>query len=154
MSAWDDIRERGGGDQVRKEDIAVFYYDNDSAKKPLETIEEKDYKGYHYMILTFGCYPILDIRVKSQISIFSGYNLVILKFDDGSRYELDRFFLNGNETKFLYEFNKDGDYVNNNSYKRCTDEGHKYTVREIESYAEKFIDKIIECEDDKFKHPD
>lgn len=149
MSTWGDLRRRSSGEQITKEDFAQIYHDNDSAKKPVETIEEKDYKGYHYMILSFGNYPILDIRVKSSISVFSGHNLVVLKFDDGSRYELDRMFLNGNETKFLYEFNKYGDFIYGGD-----ESGHKYSIQEVEKYAEMFIDKIIESEEEKFKHTD
>ena len=48
----------------------------------------------------------------------------------------------------LIEFNKDGDYNHSSSYKRCTDDGHKYTLSEVEGYAEKFIDEIIKCEND------
>lgn len=149
MTTWGDMRKKSAGETISKEDFIRIYHDNDSAKKPLETIEEKDYKGYHYMILSFGDYPILDIRVKSPISIFSGHNLVVLKFDDGSRYELDRIFLNVNETKFLYQFNKDGDFIYGGD-----ESGHKYSVQEVEKYAEMFIDKIIDCEKDLTNHMD
>ena len=155
MSVWGKILDRGAGESISKEEFTRVYYDNDNAKKPLVTLEENEYKGYKYMILTAGDYPILDIRVKDNgISVFSGHNLVILKFDDGQRFELDRFLLNGNETKYLYEFNKDGDYIHSSSYDRCTEEGHKYSVQEVNEYAKMFINKLIECEDDKYKHTD
>ena len=149
MSAWGEMRHRSSGKEQRKEDIVVFYYDNDSAKKPIVIVEEKHYKDYHYMICTAGDYPILDIRVKSEnTDVFGGYQVVILKLPDKS-YELDRMILpKEGMVKYLYEFNKDGDYNHNSSYKRCTEDGHKYTVSEVEDYAEKFIDEIIKCEND------
>lgn len=153
MSIWGDMRRKSSGDVITKEDFSLIYYDNDSAKKPLVTLEEKEYKGYKYMVITCGDFPILDIRVSGHgISVFSGHNLVILKFDDGRQFELDRILLNGNETKYVYDFNKDGDYIHSSAYDRCTEEGHKYSVQEVEKYAEMFIDKLIESEDDKYKH--
>ena len=148
MSIWGDMRRKSSGDAITKEDFSLIYYDNDSAKKPLVTLEEKEYKGYKYMIITCGDFPILDIRVSGHgISVFSGHNLVILKFDDGRQFELDRILLNGNETKYVYDFNKDGDYI----YSKDND-GHKYTVKEVRQYAEKFIDKILQCEEESIKH--
>ena len=148
MSIWGDMRRKSSGDAITKEDFSLIYYDNDSAKKPLVTLEEKEYKGYKYMIITCGDFPILDIRVSGHgISVFSGHNLVILKFDDGRQFELDRILLNGNETKFLYRFNKHGDFIYGGD-----ESGHKYSVQEVEKYAEMFIDKLIESEDDKYKH--
>ena len=62
--------------------------------------------------------------------------------------------LSGDETKFLYEFNKDGDYIHNTDNQSRDGEGHKYTVQELKKYAEMFIDKIIECEEDLVNHMD
>lgn len=153
MGVWGGMLNRSTGDALSKEEITKIYYDNDSKKKPIVTVEEDEYRGYKFMICTFGDYPILDIRVKSEkISIFSGYSLVVLKCDNGKHYELDRMTLSGDETKFIYEFNKDGDYIHSSSYDRCTEEGHKYSVQEVERYAKMFIDKIIENEGELVNH--
>lgn len=146
MSLFGDMSNKGRGESVKSEDISAIYYDDDSAKNPIEVIKEESYKEYRYMICTNGKYPVLDIRGKNDISIFSGYDTVILQFDDGSKYELNRMFLRKEcEVKYLYEFNKDGDYIQDD-YHGCTQEGHKYSIPELEKYAEKFIDKILECE--------
>ena len=147
MSIWSEIQKRSSG-EIKKEDFTVIYYD-DNGKNKLEVIEEKTYKGYKYFICTFGHYPILDIRCNHGLSIFSGKDLVILKFDDKS-YELSRTFLSNTSVKFIYTFDKEGDYNHNNSYDRCTGEGCKYTVQDVEKFAEMFIDKIIECEDERY----
>ena len=149
MSVWGGMLNRSTGDALSKEEITKIYYGNNSAKKPIVTVEENEYHGYKYMIYTCGDYPVLDIRVKNSISAFSGYNLVVLKFDDGDKYELERMFLNGNETKFLYRFNKHGDFIYGGD-----ESGHKYSVQEVEKYAEMFIDKIIDCENDFINHID
>ena len=141
MSVWGNILDRGAGETIRKENFTVIYYDNDTSKKPIVTVEEKEYEDFRYMVLTTGDYPILDIRTKTGISVFSGYNRVILKFEDGVRFELDRIVVNG-ETKFLYEFNKEGDY----NHSKPSEGGQKYSLQKLEIYAEMFIDKIIECE--------
>ena len=151
MSVWGGMLNRSTGDALSKEEITKIYYDNDSAKKPIVTVEEDEYRGYKFMICTCGDYPILDIRVKSEkISIFSGYSLVVLKFDNGKHYELDRMTLSGDETKFMYEFNKDGDYNQSNP----VEDAHKYSVTEVERYAKMFIDKIIENEGELVNHLD
>ena len=155
MTAWGDMMKRGAGEGIRGEDFSQIYYDNDSAKKPIEVVEEKEYKSFSYFICTNGDYPILDIRTDGYgISVFSGYSMVVLEFPDIGSYELKRELLNGNETKYLYEFNKNGDYIHNTENQTKDGDGHKYTVKELEEYAEKFIDRIIECEDEKFKHTD
>lgn len=140
MSIWGNVLDRGAGEIIRKENFTVIYHDNDTAKKPV-TVEEKEYEGFKYVILTTGDYPILDIWTKTSISVFSGYNLVILKFEDGRRFELDRTLVNG-ETKFQYEFNKEGDY----NHSKPSEGGCKYSLQKLEIYAEMFIDKIIESE--------
>lgn len=148
MSVWGDLRKRSSGEVLSREDIGVFYYDNESTKKSIETIEENKYKSFTYSIITFGDYPILDIRTEGYgLSVFSSYNLVILKFPDGERYELDRSIIDEKITKYQYDFNKDGDYINSEH-----NDGHKYTVKEVRQYAEKFIDKIIQCEEESIKH--
>jgi len=151
MSVWGGMLNRSTGDALSKEEIAKIYYNNDSVKKPIVTVEEDEYRGYKYMICTFGDYPILDIRVKSEkISIFSGYNLIVLKFDSGKQYELDRMTISGDETKFLYEFNKEGDYNQSDP----VEDAHKYSVAEVERYAKMFIDKIIKNEGELVNHLD
>ena len=168
MTAWGDMRKRSSGEDVRTEEFSQIYYDNGTAKKPVVTLSEKEYKGYKYEITTDGDYPVLNIRKNNEISIFSGYQKVVLNFPEGieqqwfdskqilfRQYELERKVVNsGKDVVFFYHFNQDGDYNHNSEYKRCTQEGHKYTIKEIEKYAEMFIDKIIECEDEKFKHTD
>lgn len=148
MSVWGDLRRRSSGEVLSREDIGIFYYDNDSAKKSIDVIEEKEYKSFSYMICSNGDYPILDIRTEGYgLSVFSSYNLVILKFPDGEKYELNRSIIDEKITKYIYEFNKDGDYI----YSEDND-GHKYTVKEVRQYAEKFIDKILQCEEESIKH--
>jgi major membrane immunogen (membrane-anchored lipoprotein) len=100
------------------------------------------------MICSNGDYPILDIRTEGYgLSVFSSYNRVILKFTDGEKYELNRSIIDEKITQYTYEFNKDGDYI----YSEDND-GHKYTVKEVRQYAEKFIDKILQCEEESIKH--
>ena len=148
MSIWSDIEDRSVGGQIREEEFHKIYYDNGSTKKPIETLDEDTYKDYTYMILTAGDYPILDIRVKSEdTSVFGGYTLVILKFPDGSKYEIERSMLPTMGTiKYLYSFDKEGDYVHNRDDN--AEDAHIYTLEELQKYARMFIDKIIQCEDD------
>lgn len=147
MSAWGDMMKRGAGENIRGEDFSQIYYDNDSAKKPIVVVEEKEYKDYQYKILTTGDYPSLDIRVRSEnTEVFGGYSLVVLKFPDKS-YELDRMINpSPGQVRYVYTFNKDGDYIHNTENQSKDGEGHKYTVQELEEYAKKFIDKIIQCD--------
>lgn len=149
MSTWGDMIKRAEGENIKDEEFSLIYYDNDSAKKPIETVKEGKYKSFNYTICTAGDYPILDIRTDGYgLSVFSGYNLVVLKFPDGKWFELDRSVLNKEVTKYLYEFNKEGDYI----HSKRNEDGHKYTVQEVEKYAEMFIDKIIQCEEESVKH--
>ena len=148
MSTWGDIIRRAEGEEISKEEFSLIYYDNDSAKKPIETVKEGKYKSFTYTICTAGDYPILDIRTEGYgLSVFSGYNLVVLKFPDNGQYELERSTLSKEVTKYQYEFNKDGDY----NHSKRNEEGHKYTVQEVEKYAEMFIDKILQCEEESVK---
>ena len=85
---------------------------------------------------------------------------LILKFTDDKKYELDR-IATGGKTRYEYSFCKKGDYTydmnQTDMYTRENEgkeSGHKYSVQEIKKYAEMFIDKIIECEDDHLNHPD
>jgi len=143
MSAWGDMMRRGSGEEIREEEFSQIYYDNDSAKKPIVVVEEKEYKDYQYKILTTGDYPSLDIRVRSEnTEVFGGYSLIVLKFPDKS-YELDRMIVpSPGQVRYTYKFNQDGDYDHSHPDK----EGHKYTVEELQKYAEMFIDKIIQCD--------
>lgn len=147
MSAWGDMMRRSSGDEVRKEDIALVYYDNESKKKENVILKEKDYKNYHYRIKTFGCFPILEMDVKSEdTNVFGGYELVILKCPDNKSYELDRQRVE-NIVRFVYKFNKPEDYIHSdNPHPKSSQDGHMYTVQEVEKYAEMFIDKILDCE--------
>lgn len=147
MSAWGDMMRRSSGDEVRKEDITLVYYDNESKKKEEVILKENDYKNYHYTIKTFGCFPILEMDVKSEdTNVFGGYELVVLKFPDGKSYELDRQRI-GDKIRFVYKFNKPEDYIHSDDpHPKSSQDGHMYTIQEVDKYAEMFIDKILDCE--------
>lgn len=138
MSIWGDLASRAMGKKLRSEDFAVIYGDGTA----VHVVKEGDYEGYHYYICTNGNYPILDIRTKSRISAFSGSDTVTLKLDDVD-CTLDRMMAD-NYIKFVYEFNKEGDYDNSNPKAG----GHQYSLAALEIIAKKFIDEIIKADHD------
>lgn len=154
MSIWGEILDRGSGDQISKEEFSKVYYDDGFAKKEIENLENGDYKGYHYIIKTNGEYPFIEITNDNEISIFSGSDIAVLKFTDGKTYELDRQRFE-NKVRFVYKFNKDEDYIHSNDpHPKASQDGHMYTIQELKKYTEMFIDKIIECEKDKYNFND
>jgi len=157
---WGEMLDKGIGDNISKEEFSKIYYGSEGKKTPIVTVDEDDHRGYHYDIKTDGDFPSLVITTDSTISAFSGHDSVILKFTDGKKYELDR-IVSGSKTRYEYSFCKEGDYTydmnQTDMYTRENEgkeSGHKYSVQEIKKYAEMFIDKIIECEDEKYKHTD
>ena len=154
MTAWGDMRKRSSGEDVRTEEFSKIYYDDGFAKKKIEDLENGDYKGYHYIIKTNGVYPFIEITNDNEISIFSGSGIAVLKFTDGKTYELDRQRFE-NKVRFVYKFNKDEDYIHSNDpHPKSSQDGHIYTIQELKKYTEMFIDKIIECEKDKYNFND
>ena len=138
---------------MRNEDFILIYYECDGTKRQTNVLEEDKYKNYDYQILTDGNYPTVVIRTDSNISIFSGGSVVILKLPDDRRYELDREFSTGS-TRFKYEFNKEGDYVYDSKDGSAKESAHTYSKDELRKYVKMFIDEIIKCEDKKFEYTD
>lgn len=154
MGIWGDILDKSNGDKISKEEFSKIYYDNDSATEETETLENGYYRGYNYTINTNGAYPFIEIINVNEISIFSGSDIVVLKFTDDKTYELDRQRFE-NKVKFVYKFDKPEDYIHSNTHhNESGQDGHIYTIQELKKYTEMYIDKIIECEKDKYKFND
>jgi len=135
MSIWADIHQKSLGGNISKEDFSLIYT---GENKSIE-LQSDEYKGNKYSIYTSGSYPYIKIIMNQQISVFSGYQLVKLRSDDGTYYDLDR-VANGNEVGYAYFFNKDDDYVEGQH------DGKKYSIEMIKTMTEKFIDLILESE--------
>lgn len=139
MSIWSDIYKRGAGESMRQENLALIYHEPDNGGTILE---EKEYRDFKYKIVSDGKCPSIILQAPNNISCFSGSDRVIFSFDDNKEkeYIVER-NVNFGVTKFGYTFNQEEDYVYGEH------DGHQYTIPEMEKYAEKFIDKIIQCED-------
>ena len=149
MSIWADIYDRSTGDANRSEDIAQIY-GGDST----ELLYSEEYKHCTIEIYTNGMYPCVYLTFDSMISVFAGKDLVILKDEDGNRYELDRFFDNGSHrTRFSYFFNKEGDYIFDKDGPDDQD-GVKYTLETLKEMAKMFVDRLIKCEKELFTTED
>lgn len=137
MSVWADLHSRGIGETSSEEEWSQIYHKRDTERTILV---EKEYKDFKYKIVSDGKYPVLSIQAPNNISCFSGYGEIYLKIEkDKEDYCIER-YVNFGVTKFIYSFNKEGDYVYGKQ------DGHMYSVQEMETYAEKIIDKIIQCE--------
>jgi hypothetical protein len=145
MSIWSDIEDRSSGEVHREEEIAQIYY---IPEEENSLLEEKKYKDFLYKISTNGYCPTLTIQTQTNISCFSGCGLIYLKID-GKEYPIER-NVNFGMTKFIYKFDKEGDYT----YGDKDESKQKYTLNNVEAYAEMFINEIIQTEYEFVKNMD
>ena len=138
MSIWGNIRKKSLGQDMRGEDFALIYSDNNSST----VLAEDEYDGNSYTIQTNGKFPSIVMQTynkKNPISLFSGKDSIVIEVD-GKKYELlvhrDRdlgFF-------YVYHFNKKGDLIYGEQ------KGKAHSIDEMKDLAETFIEKIVEEE--------
>jgi len=135
MSIWADLQDRCSGEVTRKEDDILIYHKPD---KESQTLTEDTYNDFKFKIESNGAYPVVTIFPPNVVSCFAGASVAVLKID-GHFYELSR-KVNFGQTKFIYEFNKEKDYVYGEAEKR------HWTLPDLIDISKKFIDEIIDSE--------
>ena len=140
MSIWSDMEDRSAGISLSKEDYNLLY-----GGGVLKQIHKDTYRNMNYEIIARK-FPCIEIISKLDISIFSGSKHIIL-CDEKKTYELERDYM-FNSVHFLYECNKEGDYIPD------VQDGHLYSLDELKSLAEKLIDLILKAESNLFNEAD
>ena len=140
MSVWTDIQKRSNGKYISKEDFNTVYTGGKEAE-----LESGTYKDVQYHISTCGTYPNIGIFINKPISAFAGADVVKLKLDDGKYYDLDR-MISGSMAVYIYRFNKEDDYVLNEH------DGQQYSVEMLKDIAQRFIEKLLESENNLDKY--
>ena len=139
MSIWTEMEDRGTGEGFRKEDDQKIY---SGSPGNLLVLTSGTYSGYKYSIETNGKYPSVAITMPhDQKSNFDGYGVVVLK-DGDDRYDLERLAWPSGIT-YMYEFNKEGDHIEGSP---VSGEDRRYTMMELLGYVKKFIDILVESE--------
>ena len=137
------MEDRGTGESFRKEDDQKIYSGYPGNGRDVLVLTSGTYKGYKYSIETNGKYPSVAITMPhDQKSNFDGYGIVVLK-DGDDRYDLERLSWPSGIT-YTYYFNKYGDHIEDMPSSSGKD--RRYTMMELLGYVKKFIDILVESE--------
>lgn len=142
MSLFSDIVARGEGRDIKKEDEAVVYF------KPLKkfiTLKNGEYKEHEYSILTTGKCPAVRVYGDNKkAGAHFGSAIVEMPDRNGQMKKLDR-EVYANTICFTKIYADKDDY----QYGKKT--GKKYTLEDLKSDTEAYIDEIVRIEDDYIK---
>ena len=135
MPIWNDIRKQSAGSEIPKEDFVLVY----PGKTGNKQIGEGVYRDIGYTVWTCGTFPFVEINMPSQISVFAGYERVLVTDDDGNEYEMDRSTDKAGSVYTFY-FERKEDYI------KFDHPGRKYTVDDLKQMCEMFIDILLKYE--------
>ena len=154
MTYWSKMNKRSKGLDTRIEDRPKLY-DTDYG-----VVKTGDYKDFFYEIGTTGKYPFIRMTTGITLAGFYGYGSIVLRMTNGlmeiNRYPHPFDHLPGDDIKspgkewkdspvytdgptvtFVYQFNKDGDYVEGGH------SGKKYRFADLEKLVLNVMDNLL-----------
>lgn len=142
MSIWGNAIKRSNSSDVRKEEYCQVY----NYSEPT-TLAEGEYLGYKYKIMSM-LFPYIIIASTETISLYSGYNTIILKDKSGINRKANREYKGSTSTFYTINYNSDYDYIPD------VQDGAKHTIDELKKNCIHYIDCLEQINKNLYDHLD